>query len=51
MYPTKTVQENVYMYIIHNDMFGERERKEERKTDMKIEGKNDDIKTNWEHFI
>lgn len=37
------------MCIIHNDMFGERERKVENR-DIKIEGKNDDIKTNLGTF-
>lgn len=39
------------MYIIHNDMFGERKKRRQKNRDIKIEGKNDDIKTTWERFI
>ena len=39
------------MYIIHNDMLVKEKEKRKKNRDMKIEGENDDIKTNWEHFI
>ena len=42
----------MYICILFTMMCLEKEKeRREKNRDMKIEGKNDDIKTNWEHFI